>query len=175
MIAACVASNLRTVPSPTPTHADHLPSAPPPPPPPPPRITSQHPPAYHLVFRPRSALPAQPGIYPCLLRRNACSSCMQILADAEGNVVHLYERDCSVQRRHQKVVEIAPAPNLDDGVRQALFRDAIAIARHVGYVNAGTVEFMVDKNGDHFFLEVNPRIQVAPHPPRETPAIPDRC
>lgn len=75
-------------------------------------------------------------------------------------MVHLYERDCSVQRRHQKVVEIAPAPNLDQGIREALFADAIAIARHVGYVNAGTVEFMVDKNGDHFFLEVNPRIQV---------------
>lgn len=85
---------------------------------------------------------------------------MQILADAEGNVVHLYERDCSVQRRHQKVVEIAPAPNLDQGIREALFADAIAIARHVGYVNAGTVEFMVDKHGQHFFLEVNPRIQV---------------
>lgn len=85
---------------------------------------------------------------------------VQILADAHGNVVHLYERDCSVQRRHQKVVEIAPAPNLDDTVRQALFADAKKIAGAVNYVNAGTVEFMVDKHGQHYFLEVNPRIQV---------------
>ena len=74
--------------------------------------------------------------------------------------MHLYERDCSVQRRHQKVVEIAPAPNLDDSIRQALFADAIKIAKAVSYVNAGTVEFMVDKHGQHYFLEVNPRIQV---------------
>ena len=85
---------------------------------------------------------------------------VQILADSHGNVVHLYERDCSVQRRHQKVVEIAPAPNLDDGIRQALFADAIKIASKVAYVNAGTVEFMVDTHGQHYFLEVNPRIQV---------------
>lgn len=84
---------------------------------------------------------------------------VQVLGDGEGEVRALGERECSVQRRHQKVVEIAPAPNLDQGIREALFADAIAIARHVGYVNAGTVEFMVDKNGDHFFLEVNPRIQ----------------
>jgi len=85
---------------------------------------------------------------------------VQILADSYGNVVHLYERDCSVQRRHQKVVEIAPAPNLDDRVRQAMFADAVKIARSCNYCNAGTVEFMVDKSGAHFFLEVNPRIQV---------------
>ena len=85
---------------------------------------------------------------------------MQVLADSHGNAVHLYERDCSVQRRHQKVVEIAPAPNLDDAIRQKLFADAIKIAKKVNYVNAGTVEFMVDKHGQHFFLEVNPRIQV---------------
>jgi pyruvate carboxylase len=83
-----------------------------------------------------------------------------VLADGQGGAVHLYERDCSVQRRHQKVVEIAPAPNLDDQIRQNLFSDAIKIARKVNYVNAGTVEFMVDKHGQHFFLEVNPRIQV---------------
>ncbi|KAA6420341.1 MAG: pyruvate carboxylase [Trebouxia sp. A1-2] len=85
---------------------------------------------------------------------------VQILADNHGNVVHLYERDCSVQRRHQKVVELAPAYGLDDKVRQALHRDALKIAHHVKYRNAGTVEFMVDKNGDYYFLEVNPRIQV---------------
>ena len=85
---------------------------------------------------------------------------VQILADNYGNVVHLGERDCSVQRRHQKVVELAPAPNLDPVLRQRLFDDAVALAKHVNYRNAGTVEFMVDKQGRHYFLEVNPRIQV---------------
>lgn len=89
---------------------------------------------------------------------------VQVLADATGETVHLFERDCSVQRRHQKVVEIAPAPNLDDSIRQALFRDAIAFARSIGYENAGTVEFLVDtageRAGQHVFIEMNPRIQV---------------
>ncbi|PRW20525.1 pyruvate carboxylase isoform A [Chlorella sorokiniana] len=85
---------------------------------------------------------------------------IQILADNHGNVVHLYERDCSVQRRHQKVVEMAPAPGLDEGLRQALFDDAVKLAKHVGYRNAGTVEFIVDKHGKHYYMETNPRIQV---------------
>ncbi len=85
---------------------------------------------------------------------------VQILADGHGNVVHLYERDCSVQRRHQKVIEIAPAPNLDPRLRDRLCADAVAFARHIGYVNAGTVEFLVDENGNHVFIEMNPRIQV---------------
>jgi len=89
---------------------------------------------------------------------------VQVLADGDGETVHLFERDCSVQRRHQKVVEIAPAPNLDDGVRQAMYRDAIAFARSIGYVNAGTVEFLLDtageRAGQHVFIEMNPRIQV---------------
>ncbi|NEM89991.1 pyruvate carboxylase [Galbitalea soli] len=89
---------------------------------------------------------------------------VQILADATGETVHLFERDCSVQRRHQKVVEIAPAPNLDEGIRQAMYRDAIAFARSIGYVNAGTVEFLLDtageRKGQHVFIEMNPRIQV---------------
>lgn len=85
---------------------------------------------------------------------------VQILADAEGNVVHLYERDCSLQRRHQKVVEIAPAPNLDPDLRDRICADAVAFARHIGYVNAGTVEFLVDERGNHVFIEMNPRIQV---------------
>ncbi|MCL1805601.1 MAG: pyruvate carboxylase [Clostridiales bacterium] len=85
---------------------------------------------------------------------------VQILADQYGNVVHLYERDCSVQRRYQKVVEYAPAFSVSEEVRQALCRDAVAFARAVGYVNAGTVEFLVDGSGAHYFIEMNPRIQV---------------
>ncbi len=85
---------------------------------------------------------------------------VQILADAAGEVIHLFERDCSVQRRHQKVVEIAPAPNLDPDLRQRICADAVAFARHIGYVNAGTVEFLVDAAGNHVFIEMNPRIQV---------------
>ncbi len=89
---------------------------------------------------------------------------VQILADSQGNVVHLFERDCSVQRRNQKVVEIAPAPNIDEALRQALYKDAIAFAKQIGYLNAGTVEFLIDtvgpNAGKHVFIEMNPRIQV---------------
>ncbi|ERG63142.1 pyruvate carboxylase [Agrococcus pavilionensis RW1] len=89
---------------------------------------------------------------------------VQILADAAGETVHLFERDCSVQRRHQKVVELAPAPNLSQEQRDALYRDAVAFARSIGYVNAGTVEFLLDtageRAGQHVFIEMNPRIQV---------------
>lgn len=89
---------------------------------------------------------------------------VQILADEQGNVVHLFERDCSVQRRNQKVVEIAPAPNVDSSLREALYRDAVAFAKQVGYTNAGTVEFLIDtvgpNAGKHVFIEMNPRIQV---------------
>ena len=89
---------------------------------------------------------------------------VQVLADKTGAAVHLFERDCSVQRRHQKVVEIAPAPNLDQATRDALTRDAIAFAKSIGYENAGTVEFLLDtegeRAGEHVFIEMNPRIQV---------------
>jgi pyruvate carboxylase len=89
---------------------------------------------------------------------------VQILADASGETVHLFERDCSVQRRHQKVIEIAPAPNLPEEIRQRLHKDAVAFARSIGYVNAGTVEFLLDtvgeRAGQHVFIEMNPRIQV---------------
>jgi len=89
---------------------------------------------------------------------------VQILADATGNIVHLFERDCSVQRRHQKVIEIAPAPNLDPAIRDALCSDAVKFATSLGYVNAGTVEFLVategERAGQHVFIEMNPRIQV---------------
>jgi pyruvate carboxylase len=89
---------------------------------------------------------------------------VQILADASGDIVHLFERDCSVQRRHQKVIEIAPAPNLDPATRDRLCADAVRFARAVGYVNAGTVEFLLEtageRAGEHVFIEMNPRIQV---------------
>ncbi|GIW81644.1 MAG: pyruvate carboxylase [Gemmatales bacterium] len=86
---------------------------------------------------------------------------VQILGDRHGRLVHLFERDCSVQRRHQKVVEIAPAPNLDPQLRNQLCDAAIAIGKMVRYENAGTVEFLVDADtGKFYFIEVNPRIQV---------------
>ena len=86
---------------------------------------------------------------------------VQILADEHGNAVHLWERDCSVQRRHQKVVELAPAFNLDDGLRREICEAALRVVRTTGYRNAGTVEFLVDADtGEWFFIEVNPRIQV---------------
>src|SRR3954467_13356382 len=85
---------------------------------------------------------------------------VQILADGAGDVIHLYERDCSVQRRHQKVIEIAPAPNLDPQLREKICADAVAFARAIGYSCAGTVEFLVDREGRHVFIEMNPRIQV---------------
>ena len=85
---------------------------------------------------------------------------VQILADEHGNVVHLFERDCSLQRRYQKVVEFTPAFSLDKEIRDKLCADAVKIAKEVGYVNAGTVEFLVDRSGSHYFIEMNPRIQV---------------
>jgi len=85
---------------------------------------------------------------------------VQVLGDATGAVVHLFERDCSVQRRHQKVVEIAPAPGLDAGLREQICADAVRLATEIGYSCAGTVEFLVDADGRHVFIEMNPRIQV---------------
>ncbi|WP_028856904.1 pyruvate carboxylase [Psychrilyobacter atlanticus] len=85
---------------------------------------------------------------------------VQILGDKHGNIFHLYERDCSIQRRHQKVIEITPALTLAKEKRQEICNDALKIAKEVGYVNAGTLEFLVDKHGNHYFIEMNPRIQV---------------
>ena len=85
---------------------------------------------------------------------------VQILADAHGNTVHLFERDCSVQRRHQKVVEIAPSPSITLELRTTLCDAAVRLAASVRYVNAGTVEFLVDESGGWYFIEMNPRIQV---------------
>lgn len=85
---------------------------------------------------------------------------VQILADKYGNIVHLYERDCSVQRRHQKILEFTPAFSIPQEVRDRLYQDALKLSRAVNYVNAGTAEFLVDKHGNHYFIEMNPRIQV---------------
>jgi len=85
---------------------------------------------------------------------------VQILADGAGNVMHLFERDCSVQRRHQKVVEIAPAPHLDPALRERMCADAVRFAQAIGYSCAGTVEFLLDPHGNYVFIEMNPRIQV---------------
>ena len=86
---------------------------------------------------------------------------VQILGDSTGNILHLHERDCSVQRRHQKVIEIAPALNLDPVMRQKLLSDAVRLAKACAYQNAGTVEFLVvPESGEYFFIECNPRIQV---------------
>ena len=85
---------------------------------------------------------------------------IQVLADQYGNVVHLFERDCSLQRRYQKVVEYTPAFSVDQSIRNALYEEAIKISKAVGFVNAGTLEFLVDSKGNHYFIEMNPRIQV---------------
>lgn len=85
---------------------------------------------------------------------------VQVLGDKHGNIVHLFERDCSIQRRHQKVIEFTPAVSLSDQQRQAICNDALKIARAVNYRSAGTVEFLVDSQGNHYFIEMNPRIQV---------------
>ena len=85
---------------------------------------------------------------------------VQILGDNHGNIVHFYERDCSIQRRHQKVIEIAPSLYLSHKKRKEVCDYALALAKHVGYRNAGTVEFLMDKQGSFYFIEVNPRIQV---------------
>lgn len=85
---------------------------------------------------------------------------VQILGDMYGNIVHLYERDCSVQRRHQKIIEYAPAFSLSTQLREKICKCAVKIAKHVGYVNAGTLEFLVDENENFYFIEMNPRVQV---------------
>lgn len=85
---------------------------------------------------------------------------IQILGDKHGNLVHLYERDCSIQRRHQKVIEFSPAITLSQEKREEICADAIKIAKSVNYRNAGTLEFLVDTHGNHYFIEMNPRVQV---------------
>jgi len=91
---------------------------------------------------------------------------VQVMADQEGNVVHFYERDCSIQRRHQKMIEESPSPMLDEKDRQRLAEAATRLIKEANYVNAATVEFLLDKNGKFYFIEVNTRIQVE-HPVTE--------
>lgn len=91
---------------------------------------------------------------------------VQILADTHGNIVHLWERDCSMQRKHQKLIEESPAPNLPGNVRNAICEAAVRLVKQAGYQNAGTVEFIVDKDFNFYFIEVNARIQVE-HPVTE--------
>src|SRR5207249_4898936 len=91
---------------------------------------------------------------------------VQILADKQGNIVHLGERECSIQRRSQKLVEESPSPAVDEALRARLGAAAVAIAREAGYENAGTVEFLLDKEGNFYFIEVNARLQVE-HPVTE--------
>ncbi|MDD5944975.1 MAG: pyruvate carboxylase [Clostridia bacterium] len=85
---------------------------------------------------------------------------VQVMGDKYGNVIHLYDRDCSVQRRHQKVVEYAPASSISMETRQKIFADAVKLSKFVGYSNAGTLEFLVDADENYYFIEMNPRIQV---------------
>lgn len=85
---------------------------------------------------------------------------VQLLGDKHGNIVHLFERDCSIQRRHQKLIEIAPSISVAEKTLKSMYDSAIAIGKKSNLMNAATVEFLVDKNQDYFFLEVNPRLQV---------------
>ena len=92
---------------------------------------------------------------------------MQLLGDRHGHLVHLFERECSIQRNHQKVIEEAPAPHLPSAVREALFAHALTMGRAIGYDSTGTIEFIHDsRSGDTFFLEMNTRLQVE-HPVTE--------
>ncbi len=119
--------------------------------------------SYEIVRREAKAAFGDDRVFveKCIVRPRHVE--FQILADAHGNIVHLFERDCSIQRRHQKLIEIAPSPFLDEKLRARMGEAAVAAARAAGYVNAGTVEFLVDASRDFYFMEMNTRLQVE-HP-----------
>ncbi len=117
--------------------------------------------AVYMAKREAKSAFGKDDVYLEKLVRNARHVEVQILGDTHGNLLHLFERDCSIQRRHQKLIERAPAPFLDEKTRQALCNAALAIGRATDYVGAGTVEFLMDADtGAFYFIEVNPRIQV---------------
>ncbi|UCC63032.1 MAG: acetyl-CoA carboxylase biotin carboxylase subunit [Anaerolineae bacterium] len=122
--------------------------------------------ALRLARREAEAAFGDPAVYLEKVVQGVRHIEFQILADASGNVIHLGEREGSVQRRHQKVVEEAPSRALDDDLRREMGQVAVRVARLAGYVNAGTVEFLLDKDGKFYFLEMNPRLQVE-HPVTE--------
>ncbi|NOX53019.1 MAG: acetyl-CoA carboxylase biotin carboxylase subunit [Planctomycetes bacterium] len=107
-----------------------------------------------------------PGVYIEKFIENPRHVEVQILADSHGNAIHLWERDCSMQRKHQKLVEESPAPNLPQSLREEICRAALRLIKAAGYTNAGTVEFLVDRDHNYYFMEVNARIQVE-HPVTE--------
>lgn len=118
--------------------------------------------AFRLASSEAQTAFGDPSLYIEKAILRPCHVEVQIIGDIHGNVIHLWERDCSIQRRHQKIVEESPSPSVSDNMRERIVNAAVKMARAVGYVNAGTVEFLVD--GDRFyFLEVNARLQVE-HP-----------
>lgn len=121
---------------------------------------------YHSASSEAQAAFSNPSVFIEKYLENPKHIEIQIVADAHGNVVHLGERECSVQRKHQKLLEEAPSPALDEALRKRMTDAAVSLAKEAGYVSLGTVEFLLDKHGDFFFMEMNTRVQVE-HPVTE--------